>query len=343
MIDLRSDTVTRPSADMRRAMYEAEVGDDVYGEDPTVARLQEEIARILSKEQALFVPSGVMSNQLAIKSQTSPGDEVIVDRLSHIYNHESGAAAALAGVQLNIIPGDQGIPTAHQVETAIRAGHYWEPATKLVTLENTVNKAGGVIVPLEISDQIGQAVSERGIRYHLDGARLWNASVASGIPESRFAAPFDTVSVCLSKGLGSPVGSCIAGDADTITRAHRYRKMFGGGMRQAGVLAAAALFALEHNRDRLADDHENAQTLAQCLNDLPGFEVDLLTVQTNIVIFHVSQPAERVVQDVRSDGILMSAVGSHHIRAVTHLDVSSRDIETVARRLRSRYLTSIHI
>lgn len=341
MIDLRSDTVTRPSDGMRRAMYEAEVGDDVYGEDPTVIELQEYVADLLGKERALFVPSGVMSNQLAIRSQTQPGDEVIVDRISHIYNHESGAAAALGGVQLNIVDGEQGIPTPAQVLAAIRAGHYWEPASRLISLENTVNKAGGVIVPLETSDAIGELAAQRGLRFHLDGARLWNASVVMGISERRFAAPFDTVSVCLSKGLGSPVGSCLAGDAGTIQRALRFRKMFGGGMRQAGILAAAGLFALKNNRTRLADDHEHARRLAETLSDLPGFEIDLQTVQTNIVIFHVATPAEAVVEALRTDGILMSAFGPRSIRAVTHMDVSSNDIETVTSRLRSRYLTSI--
>ncbi len=341
MIDLRSDTVTRPSEDMRRAMVTAEVGDDVYGEDPTVNRLQERVAELLGKERALFVPTGVMGNQLAIKSQTEPGDEVIIDRLSHIYNYESAAAASLAGVQLAVVNGRQGVPTTEDVEAAIRPGNYWEPKTRLISLENTVNKAGGGIVPLEISDSIGELARKHGLRYHLDGARIWNASAATGIPESRFAAPFDTVSVCLSKGLGSPVGSVLAGDRDAIERAHRFRKMYGGGMRQVGILAAAGLFALEHNRSRLVDDHEHARMLAEALAELPGFTIDLSSVRTNIILFDTDRPADAVVDELRGDGILMSAFGPRTIRAITHLDITRTDIDRAVKRLRARYLTSI--
>lgn len=341
MIDLRSDTVTRPSDGMRRAMYEAEVGDDVFGEDPTVNRLQERVAELLGKERALFVPSGVMGNQLALRSQTDHGDEVIVDRLSHIYNYESGAAAALAGVQLNIVSGKRGIPSLDDVTAAIRPPNYWDPKTRLVCLENTVNKAGGVVVPLATSDAIGALTHKHGIRYHLDGARLWNASAATGISEERFVKPFDTVSVCLSKGLGAPVGSVLAGDADVIHRAHRFRKMYGGGMRQIGILAAAGLYALEYNRPLLADDHQNARRLAEAIAELPGFDVDLETVETNIVLFDVDGPAEAVLAELQSDGILMVKFGPSTIRAITHLDVSRDDIDKVVHRLHVRFSTSI--
>lgn len=337
MIDLRSDTVTRPTDGMRRAMYEAEVGDDVYGEDPTVNVLQEYVAELLGKESALFVPTGVMGNQLAIRSQTEPGDEVIVDRLSHIYNYESAAAAALAGVQLNIVSGARGIPSVDDVAAAIRPGNYWDPQTRLVCLENTVNKAGGALVGLDVSDAIGTLVHEHGLRFHLDGARIWNASAATGIPERRYVAPFDTVSVCLSKGLGAPVGSVLAGDRETIERAHRFRKMYGGGMRQIGILAAAGIYALEHHRSRLPEDHEHARRLADAIADLPGFSVDRSTVDTNIILFDVDGPAEAYLEDLRSEGILMSAFGPSTIRAITHLDVSSADIDRAISRLQARY------
>lgn len=330
MIDLRSDTVTRPGEAMRRAMYEADVGDDVFGEDPTVRRLEETVAELLGKERALFVPSGTMGNQLAIRAQTHPGDEIIVDRMSHIFNYESGAAAALGGVQLQLTDGRFGIPTRKQVEACIRPGHYWEPQTRLVCLENTVNKAGGVLIPAGIDRDIAALCLERGLRLHLDGARLWNAAVASEKPEHELASSFHTVNVCLSKGLGAPAGSVLAGDADTIQRAHRFRKMFGGGMRQIGILAAAGLYALDHHRALLADDHHNARRLAQEIASVPGFSVDLETVQTNIVMFDsLDTDVPSVLETLRSEGILMVQFGPQTIRATTHLDVSSVDIEHV--------------
>ncbi|MFW5973099.1 MAG: threonine aldolase family protein [Bacteroidota bacterium] len=340
MIDLRSDTVTRPSDPMRRAMYEAEVGDDVFGEDPTVRVLEERIAELLGKESALFVPTGVMGNQLAIRSQTAPGDEVIVDRLSHIYNYESGAAAALGGVQLHIVDGPEGIPTADQIVAAIRPGNYWDPTTRLVCLENTVNKAGGRVVGMDVVEEIGEIVRARGLRFHLDGARLWNASVATGLPTHTLAGPFDTVSVCLSKGLGAPVGSVLAGDRNVISRAHRFRKMFGGGMRQIGILAAAGLYALENNLPRLASDHVRARRLAEAITELPGFSVDLDSVQTNIVLFDVEGPAEKYLKELESDSVLMVAFGPRTIRAITHLDISDEDIDTVIGLMRRRYCPS---
>jgi len=330
MIDLRSDTVTRPSEGMRRALYEADVGDDVFGEDPTVNRLQETVASLLGKEAALFVPSGMMGNQLALKTHTQPGDEVIVERTSHIFNYESGAPGLLSGVQLHVVDGERGLLTPDQLRRAIRPGNYWEPASRLLCLENTLNKAGGVVYPIARTRALAATAREHGLRLHLDGARLWNATAASGIAEIDYAAPFDTVSVCLSKGLGAPVGSVLAGSTEHIRVAHRYRKLFGGGMRQAGILAAAGLYALEHHRPHLADDHHKARRLAEGLADLPAFTLDLETVETNIVIFDVADGAAMpVLGALRQEGIAMVPFGPATIRATTHRDVSMDDIETV--------------
>jgi threonine aldolase len=342
MIDLRSDTVTRPGEAMRRAMYEAEVGDDVFGEDPTVRLLEETVAELLGKERALWVPSGTMGNQLAIRAQTEPGDEVIVDRMSHIFNYESGAAAALGGVQLQIVDGDLGVPTIDQVEAAIRPGHYWEPRSRLVCLENTVNKAGGTIIPDGIAEAIADLCRERRLLIHLDGARLWNAAVATVRSERDLAAPFDTVNVCLSKGLGAPAGSVLAGPTETIQRAHRFRKMFGGGMRQVGILAAAGLYALDHHRPLLADDHHNARRLAEEIASVPGFAVNMESVQTNIVMFDsVERDVPSVLDTLRSEGILMVQFGPRTIRATTHHDVSSANIDRVIDVFHKRFHPSI--
>ena len=329
MIDLRSDTVTRPPEGMRRAMYEAEVGDDVFGEDPTTNRLQETVADVLGKEAALFVPSGMMGNQLGLKVHTQPGDEVIVERTCHIFNYESGAPGVLSGVVLHVLEGERGILTVDQVRGAVRHGYYWESPTRLLCLENTLNKAGGIIYPLERTQELAAAAREHGLRLHLDGARLWNATAATSISEATYAAPFDTVSVCLSKGLGAPIGSVLAGSKDLITSAHRYRKLFGGGMRQVGVLAAAGLYALEHHRPHLADDHAKARRLAEGLAELPAFAIDLDTVETNIVIFDVVESgAMPVLQALQAEGVAMVPFGPSTIRATTHRDVSMDDIET---------------
>ena len=336
MIDLRSDTVTRPSKGMRQAMYDAEVGDDVFGEDPTVIRLQEKVAALLGKEAGLFVPSGVMGNQLALRVHTSPGDEVILDSGSHIANHESGASGALSGVQLKTIDGDRGIITVSQVETAIRAGYYWEPNPRLVCIENTHNKAGGVVFPLDELRAITEVVRRRSLAFHLDGARLWNASAATGISEAEYAAPFDSASVCLSKGLGAPIGSVLVGSMSFIHSAHRFRKMFGGGMRQVGVLAAAGLYALKHHREDLVQDHENARQLARGLATIDRFELDPESVETNIVMFDVVENgnAEAVLDTMRKSGILMVPFGPSTIRATTHRDVSTADVESVIESLK---------
>ena len=327
-IDLRSDTVTKPSEGMRRAMAEADVGDDVFGEDPTVNRLQETVADLLGKEAALFVPSGVMSNQIALKVHTQPGDEVIAERQAHVFNYESGAPGLLSGVQLHVLDGERGILAPEQVEAAIRPGYYWEAPTKLVCLENTVNKAGGIVYPLERVEAIAKVARRHSLRLHLDGARLWNASAASDVREAAYAAPFDTVSVCLSKGLGAPVGSVLAGSMELMQQAHRYRKLFGGGMRQVGILAAAGLYALEHHRPHLAEDHHKARRLAEGLAELPAFRIDPATVETNIVLFDtVSEAALDVLDRLREHGIGMVPFGPKTIRATTHRDVSFSDID----------------
>ena len=337
MIDLRSDTVTRPTEGMRRAMYAAEVGDDVLGDDPTVLRLQEEVATLLGKEAALFVPSGTMGNQLALKCLTEPGDEVILDRSSHIFNYETAAAGLLSGVQL--LPVDaRDVLRPDEIRAAVRPRDYWMPRTRLVCLENTLNQRSGLVYPLAILDDVCAAAREFDLSLHLDGARLWNATAASGIAEHRYAAPFDTVNVCLSKGLGAPVGSVLAGSRDLIERARRFRKIFGGGMRQAGILAAAGLYALAHHRSRLAEDHEKARLLASALADLPGFYLIPDQVQTNIVFFSVRPgKAETILSTLKQDGILMSRFGADILRATTHLDVSSRQIKQVIHVLRKHF------
>ncbi len=317
---------------MRKAMADAEVGDDVFGEDPTVNRLQETVAGLLGKESALYVPSGVMSNQLALKTHTSPGDEVIVEKDSHIFNYETGAPALLSGIQLNPVPGVRGVMNAMDVEAAIRPNVYYMMPTRLVCLENTHNRGGGSIYPLNVIDEIRDVVSRNGLAYHLDGARLWNASVATGIKVSEYARRFDSVSVCLSKGLGAPVGSVLSGTKEYIGRAKRFRKIFGGGMRQAGVLAAAGLYALEHNFQRLAEDHEKARTFASMLAQSSRFEINVAHVETNIVIFGVSgvKDVDKFIADAKSMGILLSAGSAGKIRAVTHLDVTLEQVKKAA-------------
>ncbi|MGQ9509141.1 MAG: low-specificity L-threonine aldolase [Thermodesulfobacteriota bacterium] len=330
IIDLRSDTVTKPTAGMRKAMAEAEVGDDVYGEDPTVNQLQEKVARLLGKEASLFVPSGTMANQLAIKSQTQPGDEVIIEATSHPFNFEGGAGAALSGVQFYCLKGERGILQAFQIEEAIRPYDHHYPVTRLICLENTHNRGGGTIYPIKEMEAIFRLAKTRGLLVHLDGARLWNASVASGIPLHEYAKWADSVSLCLSKGLGAPIGSLVAGSKELIDRVHRFRKMFGGGMRQVGIIAAAGLYAIEHHVDRLKEDHKNAKRLAQGLNDLKGISIDPEKVETNIVIFDIDNPqitAFALAEEMKKYGVLIHTIRNNKVRLVTHLDVTSEQIE----------------
>jgi threonine aldolase len=327
MIDLRSDTVTRPSEGMRRAMYEAEVGDDVFGEDPTVNRLQETVAELLGKEAALFVPTGMMGNQVALKAHTQPGDEVIVERTCHIFNYESGAPGVLSGVVLHVLQGERGLLTAEQVRGAVRHGYYWEAPSRLLCLENTLNKAGGIVYPLARTLELAAVAREHGLRLHLDGARLWNATAATGIAERDYAAPFDTVNVCFSKGLGAPVGSALAGSEESVARARRFKQQLGGGMRQAGVLAAAALYALDHHRPRLGDDVQNARTLADGLAAIEGIAIDPADVHSNIVRFDVTVgSAADFAERCHAAGVYMIPGGARGVRAVVHRDVGAADV-----------------
>jgi len=332
MIDLRSDTVTKPSQAMREAMAAAPVGDDVYGEDPTVNRLQEMAATLLGKEAALFVPTGIMANQLSLRAQTQPGDEVIVESRSHIVRYEQGAAAALAGVQLHWVTGQRGLLTPEQVEAAIRPKDSYSIQTKLICLENTHNSGGGSCYALSTIEQIGKVAQTHAIPMHLDGARLFNAVAATGVPAADYARPFKTVSFCLSKGLGAPVGSMIVSDQPTIEQARRFRRMYGGGMRQAGILAAAGIYALEHNITRLKEDHEHARRLALVLQKIPTVSIDVHSVETNILVFDVrlqslGRSAADIIAALKQAGVLINALGETTFRAVTHLDVSAQDID----------------
>ena len=316
---------------MREAMANASVGDDVYGEDPTVLELERRVAEILGKESALFVPSGTMSNQIALLVHTRPGDEVVIGEGAHIAFYESGAGAALAGVQF-AAAGSGGLFDAGELSAAVKPRTDFHPRTSLVCLENTHNRAGGRIFPQAVLEGVVERAREHGLLAHLDGARLWHAALATGIGEAELARPFDTVSVCFSKGLGAPVGSALVGSRDALRAARRYRKMLGGGMRQAGILAAGALFALEHQRQRLSLDHDSARLLAQRLAALPNVRV--VAPETNIVSIAVDGlDAGRVVTEARSRGVLLNAIGPGSLRAVTHLDLSLNDVERAAERL----------
>ncbi|MFH0883104.1 MAG: low specificity L-threonine aldolase [bacterium] len=340
MIDLRSDTVTRPTPEMRKAMFKAEVGDDVFGEDPTINRLQERVAEILGKEAALYVPSGTMSNQIAIKVLTREGDEVYCDQGAHIYNYEAGAPAFISRVQIRPIQGIRGVFTALQVEELLQTDNAHFPHSALVSIENTANRGGGTVWPLAEIRRIRELATEKGMRVHLDGARLWNAVAASGTPEKDWAQYADTVSVCFSKGLGAPVGSALVGSKELIAEAHRIRKKLGGGMRQAGIIAAGALYALENNRERLVEDHHRAKTLTMGLAEIPGFAVDLEHVDTNIVIVDMTERAiegQQFAKRVAEKGLLVTLAGHYKVRFVTHLQISDQDIEDALKIVRSLY------
>jgi threonine aldolase len=336
-IDLRSDTVTRPTPGMRAAMNAADVGDDVFGEDPTVNRLQERVAALLGKEAALFVPSGTMSNQIAVKAHTQPGDELLCEARCHIYNFEAGGPAVLSSVMCRTIDGDFGILDVSQLTDKIRPVNEHLVHTRLVCLENTHNYGGGRIFPLERIEAISSWAPKQGLMMHLDGARLWNAIVATGVPAGEWARHFDTVSVCFSKGLGAPLGSALAGTRDLIARARRIRKLFGGGMRQAGVVAAAALYALDHHIDRLAEDHRNARLIGEAVADTPGLRLDPPDVETNIIWVDVDPDlgtAQAVTGALKESGVLVHASGAQRFRCCTHLDVSPAQAERAADILR---------
>ena len=325
MIDLRSDTVTRPTPAMREAMARAEVGDDVYGEDPTARRLEERVAALLGKEAALFVPSGTMGNQLALRTGTRPGDEVVCGEGAHLAWFESGAAAALSGVQF-AVAGVGGLFGADDLEGAVKPRAYYYPRTSLVAVENTHNRAGGRVFPQADVEAVAARARALGLGLHLDGARLWNAHVATGLAVATLAAPFDTVSVCFSKGLGAPVGSCLAGSRARIEEAHRLRKMLGAGMRQTGILAAGALHALDHHLERLADDHANAASFARTLGSLGArVRATVQPPETNVVVVDVPPDAtERAIAAAAERGLLIGSIARGRLRAVFHLDVDAR-------------------
>lgn len=328
VIDLRSDTVTKPGKAMRQAMYNAEVGDDVYGEDRVMNELQNRVADMLGKEAALFVPSGTMSNQLAIRSQTQPGDEVICDYNSHIFNYEGGGPALLSGVQVHPLMGDYGMLEPEQVEAAIRPADHHYANTRMIALENTHTRAGGIVYPLSKIEEVADLAREQGLLMHLDGARLMNAVISSGVDPAVYSEPFDSVSLCLSKGLGSPVGSVLVGNNEFIDRAHRFRKLFGGGMRQVGSLAAAGLYALANNIERLAEDHQRARALAETCLDLGVLEYDLPMTQTNTVLlkFPKGNTAE-LEAEFKQEGLLVSVFNKNRIRLVTHLDFTDEKLK----------------
>ncbi len=336
-IDLRSDTVTRPTDAMRAAMAAAPVGDDQYGEDPSTNLLQERVAALLGKAATLWVPSGTMANQIALRVLTRPGDEVVISREAHAGWHEAGGAAANAGVQL-VEVGRQGVFTLEEFEAAIKpSGLPVFPPTTLVQVENTHNRGGGVVFDQATVERICASARERGIGSFLDGARLWNAAVACGRSEAELAAPFDLVSVAFSKGLGAPGGSMLAGSAPLIASARRHCRMLGGAMRQNGIFAAAALHGLEHHRARLAEDHAHARALAEALAGSAAVQIDLATVQSNIVVFQLADgapDAAALVTRARERGVLLNAFAARTVRAVTHLDVSGEQVRRAATVLR---------
>lgn len=341
-IDLFSDTATRPTREMLQAMIQAPVGDEQRGEDPTVIALEERVAALLDKEKAVFLPSTTMANQIAIKLHTQPGDEVILEADSHPVHYEAGGPGLISGVLLRTIPGERGLFTPEQVRQAVRPDDAHSSRSALLCVENTHNMGGGTVWPLELLEAVCEAGRSLGLALHLDGARLLNASVASGHPPDVLARPFDTVAFCLSKGLGAPVGGLLAGDAATIQRARRYKQALGGAMRQAGVIAAAGLYSLDHHVQRLADDHRRARRLAEALAEMDGIEIDLNRVETNMVFFTVTDPRftpESFVKALEARGVIVSQGQGNELRAVTHLDVDDaaidRAIEIIAALLQS--------
>ena len=332
MIDLRSDTVTKPCKDMLAAMMSAEVGDDVFGEDPTVAVLQDKLAEMFGMEAGLFCPSGTMCNQIAMKVHTQPMDEIICDKLSHVYYYETGGYAFNSGCGIRLIDGDKGRITAQQVLDNIQADFDWLPVSKLVVVENTANKGGGAVYELEELKKIAQVCKEKNLKFHLDGARLFNAMLASNTKPEDYRGIFDSISICLSKGLGAPIGSVLLGDKAFIKRSKKVRKAFGGGMRQVGILAAAGLYALEQNVSKLRTDHEHAAILASCLSNLTYVE-KVVGPQTNIVIFDLNKEIEvqTFLDYLKSKDIQAVQFGPQTVRFVTHLDVNGSDIVKVCK------------
>lgn len=339
LIDLRSDTATRPTPEMRRAMAEAEVGDEQLGEDPTVNRLQAMVAELLGMEAALYLPSGTMCNLIATKLHTRPGDEIILDRLANQYNYEGGGAAAVSGLSIAALSGERGIFSGAQVAGVIRGPSPHSPRSRLVVIENTMNAGGGAVWSLAAIDDVVQVARAHGLKLHMDGARLLNAVVATGIPAATFTAQMDSAWIDLSKGLGCPVGGVLAGTQEDMELARRYKHQLGGAMRQAGIIAAAGVYALEHLVERLAEDHANARLLAEGLAELPGILLDPATIETNIVFFDLDPTgptAAEVAAALLSRGVRIGAIGGRHrMRAVTHLDISLADVEQAVAAMRA--------
>lgn len=333
MIDIRSDTVTQPTEGMRKAMLEADVGDDVLGDDPTVIKLQNKAAELLGKESALYVPSGTMSNIVATRTHTSPGDEIVTEAHSHIYRYEGGAFAALSGCSVALVDGNNGLMTSEQVSSSIRKAegslsHY--PNGSLVCVENTAQGGGGSVYSQEAIDDICKVAKEKDCKLHMDGARLFNASVASNTDPARMVRDFDSISICLSKGLGAPIGSVLVGSKEDLAQAHRWRKMFGGGMRQAGMMAAAGIYALENNIDRLREDHRRARKFAEALVEMPNFSVNLDTVQSNIVYIGVGRGrSKQMIEKLAKQDIDILDTDDSTIRAVFHLHIGDEDLEKI--------------
>lgn len=328
-IDLRSDTVTLPTTEMKEAMVNAPLGDDVYGEDPTTNAFQEEMAGLFGMEAGLFVPTGVLGNQLALKAWTQPGEEVIVERESHIFNYETAAPALMSAVQLNTVPTRRGVFALDDLAGAIRPPEYYYPLTSLVCIENTHNRYGGTLYGVERIRELQRFCTERNLRLHLDGARIWNAHVATGTTLREYGQSVDSISICFSKGLGAPMGSMLLGPRDFIERAHKFRKIFGGGMRQTGIMAAAAQHAVNHHLQLLAKDHERARLLADGLQRRDGFFVDESRVQTNMVLLDFTASAlspNRAMQLLADNGILIGKGMGRALRAVTHLGLSDDDL-----------------
>lgn len=335
LIDLRSDTVTKPSQGMMDAMMNAVVGDDVYGEDATVNELQRRCAELTGKEDALFVPTGVMGNQLAIKAHTIQGDEVIVESESHILNYETGAASIISNVQLLPVQGENGIMYVEQIKKITRPKDYYFPMTRLICMENTHNRAGGIIQPIDVIEEISLFARTYGIKMHLDGARIFNACVETGVSIKEYSSHFDSINFCFSKGLGCPIGSILCGDKETIRMAHKWRKIIGGGMRQAGFLAACAIYALDHNIDRLKEDNDKAKAFAKILSEVEWLNIDPEMVQTNIVVFSSSTHSkDDILTKLSEKGILLSSGSYENIRAVFHLDVTMEETIQAANMLK---------
>lgn len=330
MIDLRSDTVTTPTSKMRRSMAEAKVGDDVFGEDPSVNALEQKVAEMFGFEAGLFVPSGTMANQLSINVLTEPGDEILIDKTGHIFNYESSAAAHLSSVQLNFLNGDKGKLSADLLEDTIRGAHDWEPRTKVIAVENSTNKGGGCCYSEQELEEIRAFADSNKLSIHLDGARIWNAMTTTQTDPQFYGTIADTLSVCFSKGLGAPVGSMMMSSQDRIKKARRMRKMWGGGMRQVGILASAADYAIEHHYPLLKEDHRRARELAETIDECEGLAIDLESVETNILIFDViDKSAELAIQELAEEGIRLVPFGPKTLRATFHFQISDNDLKQV--------------